>query len=159
MYRYFPLCLAVTICLVLFGQVPVRAEMKTAYIVANDETFRNLTGLCDYLKNGEIDVVQVKPTELDKVKGLEHYLVFGNPDDGDAIGKLITASLTPKQLENAKRMGKTEVVIAPVDGANVMFFASSYSMKTFVQGSAAIWKEYFEGWYGIPLSVSQVIGY
>ena len=135
------------------------ASEDIAYIVASDTVFAEVTGLRNYLERGGITVVQVKDDQLNKFDKAKHFLVIGSPDDKDFVGKLIRDSLNQDQIKDASRMGHSEPIVAPVGSREALFFATKYSLKTFIQGTASTWKAIFEEWYDIELNLSHIIGY
>ncbi|MBG0776123.1 MAG: hypothetical protein H0S85_06770 [Desulfovibrionaceae bacterium] len=135
------------------------AEDDVAYFVARDTIFEQITGMRAYLANDGVKIVHITPDELQKTKGLQRFIVLGSPDDQDAIGDLIRKSLTEQQVKDARRMGKANLVTATIAGQDVMFFATSFSMKTLVKATAGSWREYFESWYGVTIPITQIIGY
>ena len=149
------LLLATILCPVYIAS----AAMDTVYLVASDKVFELVTGMREYLAAGGAKVVHIKPEEIEKVKNQEHYIVLGSPDDKNSIGELIGKTLSEKQLQNARRMGANELLVLRVNGKDVMFFATSYSIRSLVQGTSSSWKELFEAWYNIPQSISEIIRY
>jgi len=145
--------------LFLLFSVVAYASDDVAYFVASDEIFNQITGIRNYLTNDGVKIVQIKPSELDKLKDIKRFVVFGSPDATDAIGDLIRTSLNETQLNNARRMGKATFVAASVSGKDAIFFATSFGMTSLVKSSANSWKECFESWYGVKIPVTQIIGY
>lgn len=147
------------ICMTLLGASFANAAMDTAYIVANDASFAQISGLRGYFADAGHNVVQIKPDQLNELKGKECFIIVGAPKDADGISKLIAKVLTPEQLSQMKKMGNSELVDTQYDGSKVVVFATDYSMKTYVGGTANKWREIFEDWYGIPMNITQIIGY
>ncbi|MGE4293757.1 MAG: hypothetical protein AB7E32_16285 [Desulfovibrio sp.] len=154
---YVVMAFLVSLLLPLPGEV--HAEDDVAYFVANDALFDQITGIRSYLTNDGVKIIHITPSELDKLKNIKRYVVFGSPDDTDAIGNFIRTSLNEKQLSNARRMGKAALVSTTVSGNDVLVFATSFSMKSLVKATAGSWKEYFESWYGVTVPITQIIGY
>lgn len=130
-----------------------------AYFVASDEMFNQVTGIRSYLTNDGVKVVHINAANMEKLKNVRRYVVFGSPDDTDAIGELIRKSLKEKELANARKMGKAALVSTEVAGKQVLFFATSFSMKSLVSAASASWQEYFESWYDVRIPITQIIGY
>lgn len=161
MFKKAPICIFMAFLFCFTLQIPTsaQAESDTAYLVASDDVFNTVTGIRGYLEADDVTVIHVNASELGKLKDAERYLVFGNPDADDAIGKLIRKNLTNDELSNARRMGKAQMAQTTIDGKETMIFATTFSVRGLVKSSAGSWKELFESWYGITIPITQIIGY